>query len=1253
MRWGELVGGLLIVGSSIALVVSLWSQIAERPIIKFGVFNGVTAALFGLGIHASRRWKLPTTSQGLLIIATLLVPLNFLAIVAFNTAADAQPALAIVGEVTSVIVFGALLYFSSCIVLPKWPWVLTAGVLGQAVMEIIIGRNVTASSALWLLYATGGACLLGYLVANVPTFLRQPDDEQSPDEWAHQIFKLLGITTFSVVLPLGLLLFRTGNAAEQTHRLSPLLVLLGVPGLATGIFLWQQSPLTWVRVTGASVAAGGAYLTLMSLLFAWPDPVWLLTTSLLNFAVLTGIAVSSRVPPAHLVAAPCVALAFVLAGHLTVGTIGWDVESGIETVRALLSAETGRMLVGFVAIYGLATWGWQRAQRQTESRYCAAVAGTGAVVSLALVSVYGFGVVGDPVGVTWVYLIYALCAFVAAYSARNTMVAAVATGLLLPALLQGIVYRYGPRWELSHPWECALLCHAALAACGALAARYRERETQQTFVTPLIGWAMLSSLVVVGVALQSAVLKGDIISASYLFWLALVWLVIAWAKSWPGMFAAFQAMLTVAVVRVVYARLETAEWYASLANAWCDPWTLEYVGIALVMLGLFWIGLRRGLRFVGVARLPGQSSSTLPGENRTWKEIAATLLHPDWPTWDQFVAGGVVILLSSLAVYGVVPGVAQELAPRISGTGVTASATVEQCAVGGRMVPTSESFELAGIPHDHALSHATWVFWAATLVLFAVSLAEEYRYWKLSAVALTFSTATLLLAGQWEAQVAVASALRWVTAAFFAVGSVVIWCRQPLLAGGKRLGWMVPQGRAASFSSTFALLVVLSVAPLVAMATFVALAAVSLSPPSSDAAGAMWVLSIVFCVSALVGLSIRIATARAGAARDDHWLSASTPMLGHVSTLLLVLGAAPLVAMTLLVVGSALAAHPIVGPNPDSFFSRIGLSASYAVPLLVIALAVVGHAVRERSERIALAAGLLLSFCATAAYLLSPTSTGQLDALRWIRVAQLNAIVAGVYGILWVLALLRVRPSGDRAVFAGSLMTTQIALGAAFAVLGFVPALAHLFWIPDTTFSLQSVAGIWGWLTLAVVIASLVGLQRVAGRPSWAAIRGTVLAAAAVLAAMEAHRWDQGDWLAYHTLLVMSLLGSAGVLATGLFSESTESRRLVTPWATLLWIGAVVFSVRAVTGDPQYPWWSVGGLVGSSLMAASLACWALMRRYLYAAGMLFNLAASVWWIGAGHKLVSGRLPGTLIDFIHINVVALRCLQSLGCWLNCG
>src|SRR5207253_5544389 len=75
--WGELVGGLLMVGCSIALVISLWHTLEQIPYFPFLIFTGITAALFGAGLYTLSHWKLQSTSRGLLVIATLLVPLTF------------------------------------------------------------------------------------------------------------------------------------------------------------------------------------------------------------------------------------------------------------------------------------------------------------------------------------------------------------------------------------------------------------------------------------------------------------------------------------------------------------------------------------------------------------------------------------------------------------------------------------------------------------------------------------------------------------------------------------------------------------------------------------------------------------------------------------------------------------------------------------------------------------------------------------------------------------------------------------------------------------------------------------------------------------------------------------------------------------------------------------------------------------------------------------------------------------------------
>src|SRR5215212_3936069 len=39
IRWGEIIGGLLIIGCSTALVVGLWAQISQIPVLKFLIFT--------------------------------------------------------------------------------------------------------------------------------------------------------------------------------------------------------------------------------------------------------------------------------------------------------------------------------------------------------------------------------------------------------------------------------------------------------------------------------------------------------------------------------------------------------------------------------------------------------------------------------------------------------------------------------------------------------------------------------------------------------------------------------------------------------------------------------------------------------------------------------------------------------------------------------------------------------------------------------------------------------------------------------------------------------------------------------------------------------------------------------------------------------------------------------------------------------------------------------------------------------------
>ena len=102
--------------------------------------------------------------------------------------------------------------------------------------------------------------------------------------------------------------------------------------------------------------------------------------------------------------------------------------------------------------------------------------------------------------------------------------------------------------------------------------------------------------------------------------------------------------------------------------------------------------------------------------------------------------------------------------------------------------------------------------------------------------------------------------------------------------------------------------------------------------------------------------------------------------------LLWIMGLAPLLAITLYVASTSLARSPILGPEPGTYFFRIGLATSYALPVLVLGGVLVGYAIRERSSGFAFAAGMLFHVGLTAAWLMtaatSLSSSGRLPR-RW------------------------------------------------------------------------------------------------------------------------------------------------------------------------------------------------------------------------------------------------------------------------------
>src|SRR5262249_5259121 len=156
------------------------------------IFTTVTAALFGIGFYTEHHWKLPTTSRGILTIATLLVPLNFLAIAAVSSGTTPGGATVVVGEVISPAIFPCLIYFAGRVITPKWPHLLAAGALGSSVGQLLIRHLITPQNSSWVLVALGAFPAICYVMATGWMLKIALADGEIDDEESTAIFITLG-----------------------------------------------------------------------------------------------------------------------------------------------------------------------------------------------------------------------------------------------------------------------------------------------------------------------------------------------------------------------------------------------------------------------------------------------------------------------------------------------------------------------------------------------------------------------------------------------------------------------------------------------------------------------------------------------------------------------------------------------------------------------------------------------------------------------------------------------------------------------------------------------------------------------------------------------------------------------------------------------------------------------------------------------------------------------------------------------------
>ena len=406
IRWGELIGGLLIVGPAIALVISFWEKLEENPYLQLTTFVSICSAVFGVGLYAHHRWRLRSTSLGLLIIATLLVPLNFLAMAAVWKENFSLGMLA--ADAVSLGIFFWLTALAGRVLVPGRHWLQVLAVLGGSAGVIVAAQCVAPDAPDWWYTAAAClpvACFAAAVVGAVVHVrgLRWSAPRRLDATTAAELFTLLGTGAFALAVAIAVFVERAMSAGASLDRLALPAALAAVPILAGGLSV--RRGVARDRTLGAWYSAGtlvaltGAIVMLAALGLAWPQPGMIIAVVATECAVLVAAAFYWRLPLLHAGAVACGTIAYVLSFHAIYSglpLVATD-ESGMgpRIVRLLFHGSTATALCGMFVICAAASEWLTRLRRRHHAAVYLGACGVLAALGLSLITVRGVELAGD------------------------------------------------------------------------------------------------------------------------------------------------------------------------------------------------------------------------------------------------------------------------------------------------------------------------------------------------------------------------------------------------------------------------------------------------------------------------------------------------------------------------------------------------------------------------------------------------------------------------------------------------------------------------------------------------------------------------------------------------------------------------------------------------------------------------------------------------------------------------------------------
>ncbi|MBN1591389.1 MAG: hypothetical protein JW888_17890, partial [Pirellulales bacterium] len=823
IRWGELIGGLLIVGGGIALAISLREQLQTIPYSQFVVFAVITAAVYGAGLYSHYRWKLATTSRGLLTIALLLTPVSFL--IMASLAGGDRRLITLAVEGVGLAVFGYLGYVAARVLVPDRPWSAVVGVLGNSAAVLVLAWLAGRS------FEPGGAAGVGLVPAGI--FLGAVGDylvRRAGRRWLDvdrsvAVLTLLGVSAFAWVVAeghyLAELVKSIGPPAALGELALPLAVVATVPLLA-GLVLLRRTvhdeTMEVYRTVGTAVGLIGMTVMIVSLGLAWPWPEMLLAVGLFNATVLAIVAMAYRAPVLHAGTIFCTALVVLVGYHAArAGLFGQPTtdQLGRALLQLVSSAPSGNLLGGLFVVSAFVAEALVRAGRRRDGRVYAVGCGVLAAVGLSLVTWHGRFGGDDALRAAILYAVYGLISVGLAARWNQRPLSYFGLALVQASMLWAAWWREEPLW-------LALLVFASAATLVGvplrLVMRRRERTLRRHVERLVVGPCVRAGLISLGVALPWLLLAESVSAvelAGHLVWLAALATVLAAMIGRAEWLAAAQVVWVIAAIATIQAWLvQRTDW------SWPDLRILQAYGIALASLGVVWNLARLAL-----------------GRSRP----ARRLLDPPWPAVDQVVHHGLAMTQWAVLVGCVLPHIARQLGI-VEDTGATSffGLTLD---VGPRA-------------------------WLLVGLLAAAAIARLWhRFENIDLVSLLLIGVTIpcLVAGRFADALAVETAWRWALAVALLIGSVMVWNRDWLARLARR--W-----RVRAFLGTDAVrlarsgLIATTAVPIVGLTALAAVLQISRTPPGGPAPGSFfaeigpdWSLLAppVLVVVVLVGYALR------------------------------------------------------------------------------------------------------------------------------------------------------------------------------------------------------------------------------------------------------------------------------------------------------------------------------------------------------------------------------------------------------------